>query len=914
MKILKTDKKSVSSINRENTINIQFNNSYKNMNYTNVVDKVNAMTVFENERLSCNKYRLFFNIKPYCTNVLFNPFTEIVEYKDKNTINIIYDDSDAIDLTNERVKLIQNTSNKTNKNWEYYPGYDMFNNHLIRSNTFKIVQNKKKNDVVYNTIEDKMYDNKGKIINFYQRLWSAARESFTTEKIERHLYKNEDILSFGDGSAINERLIEEDGWFGFENSCRIKTRIDGVDQEINKVIQSKNGGDFIDMYPDRTLFSFNPKLNKHLHRLEYNWHYVLTYPFACDKQHNFCKCVIDEEEKTGLKLLYLIKTKNAYGSDVFLFRTFTKHGLKEGDNIQLSMSSDDGDTYNVVSVDIAVANLGDIKGDDTDYCFLSYNMNLLTELYYDPEIDEDDEINEDLKDYTFMINRVYGGVPSEYYFRLFKKIPNLKFKKEFLTTEIASDLKKFEEYNNENDTTVGFAFENSKMGFASSIFNDNTTQLIFVDDVDITNITDNLGRPLTEFYLTIIKNNKGNDLWYDKDSWPLNKNNIEDIEFSHCFGKLTCGLDFGKSDNKYAEVKRQNGDIRLINNLNVYGDSGEIDDNIKESGFEKSIISTNNNFHYVAKSSDENKVSINNLFYGDFVEYNPNEAIEKVLSKCKYRFNTVQREHTDEKFLFKNFVGSDIVRDDYDISEDNTQLFQVTHTDYAENIYSIGNTELLCTQKPEGYYYDPHYKIQIKELGALKQDSHYDIIVREAKPVQFNGIYISITSNLKHGCVVGDRIFICDDVNDKWYYTNVVYVVDKLTFYINHHLDELYGTEKISLNWINTASLINSGDYKVRRENTMIPRYAQLVNKNQFIWREILHQGDKMTENLQEYPYMNNAFYINQDVNFYLNRQDPHGEHGLFTGDNVDSFPQDIKGNSLEPSNYEYKDETKIQC
>ena len=967
MKITKTDIKSVSSVNNEKIINIELKNSIKNIVHTNVVDKINAMSIFENERLNCNKYRLFFTIKPYCSNVLFNPFTEIVKW-DKNTFKIILDEendnSDTTNSSDRRIFRIQNTINTDSM--EYYPGYDMFNNHILRSQTFKIVQNKKPKQQFYNTLNDLMYDNKCRAIKSYKRTWSSIN-LFKAIEIDKHLYDIDDILSFNDGSAINERLIEEDGWFGFENTCRVKTRINGIDQNINKIINYKNGGDFIDMYPDRTLFSFNPKVNKNLHRLEYNWHYVLTYPFASNKIHPFCKCTINGEDTTALKLSSFRKTKNPYGGDIFEFKTFTKHNLQRGDNVRLLIDSNGDDDYDVVSTNIYVSNLGDSKGDDKEHYFITENMDILKNIniivncggseydddghnnnndkdgwMYDSKgLFKDDAINEVLQEYSFMINRVYGGVCSDYYFRIFKKIPNFKLKTQELTPEIAIDLEKYNDYC-KNNAKVDFNFENSSLGFASSIYTDKATQLIFTDDIDLTNITDNLGRPLTTIYLSIIKNNKGNELWYNRNKWESSNNyysfkdssSIKDIEYSHCFGNVSCGIEFGQGDNQ--EKRAKNGDIRFLNELGCY-DSQKIGDYINKDGLKLSIMSNNSGHKFVVDGSEDGYIDFDNLFYGDFVEYNANEAIEKVLDECQHRFNTYQREmnnNTDSVYspLYKKLIGWDITGDDYDlnknvdnetqsqygsvIEENNDGNFVIMSKNYANNDYVCGNKILKAYQKPEGYFYKCHYKIPVQEFGALIQESHTDMEVRRAQPVQYNGIYISITTKLKHGCVNGDKVFICDDENNLWYYTNVVYVVDKLTFYINYTLTPCYNEKdaKEISSWLTTAQYLNEKKYKIRRENINIPCYAQRVNNNQFLWRKILHNGDIKTENLPEYPYTNDAFYINTDINFYLKRQDPHGENGLFTGDNVESFPQDIKGNFQEQSNYEYKDETQIQC
>ena len=47
---------------------------------------------------------------------------------------------------------------------------------------------------------------------------------------------------------------------------------------------NRNACEFIDLYPDRTLFSFLPKYNKYRKRAEKNWDYCITYPKSKDSK------------------------------------------------------------------------------------------------------------------------------------------------------------------------------------------------------------------------------------------------------------------------------------------------------------------------------------------------------------------------------------------------------------------------------------------------------------------------------------------------------------------------------------------------------------------------------------------------------------------------------------------------------
>ena len=62
-----------------------------------------------------------------------------------------------------------------------------------------------------------------------------------------------------------------------------------------------------------------------------------------------------------------------------------------------------------------------------------------------------------------------------------------------------------------SSTGTTFLYDGYQPGFARNIFNDAMYQLQYIDDIDINLLKDNLGRPLTEIYLTVIKKNIIND-------------------------------------------------------------------------------------------------------------------------------------------------------------------------------------------------------------------------------------------------------------------------------------------------------------------------------------------------------------------------------------------------------------------
>ena len=69
---------SVNSVDRQNFLDVQLKNTSKLSHFTDIKETIDQYEQFKTERDNCHKYRLITTINPYCTNVLFNTFTEIV--------------------------------------------------------------------------------------------------------------------------------------------------------------------------------------------------------------------------------------------------------------------------------------------------------------------------------------------------------------------------------------------------------------------------------------------------------------------------------------------------------------------------------------------------------------------------------------------------------------------------------------------------------------------------------------------------------------------------------------------------------------------------------------------------------------------------------------------------------------------
>lgn len=859
---------SVNSVNKDNMVDVelqQTTNPY--MFTTDIKDTIDQYEVFEAERANCTNYRLITTIKPFCSNVLFNPITEIV-YKEGSDDCVLATDNGTTEIKEgkdkiygeikpERAQMIRDTEySRKEINFEYHPGTDIFNNHILRNTSFKIVNpTTNKGGNAFNTISDflRRYDTEP--IEYNKR----ASITDTNTKQKKHLYDADDILSMQNGDAINNNLMEENGWFGFVNKSSVIAKKNEnkkwVDEGFNKVINNRESCEFIDMYPDRTLFSFNPKYNPYRHRPEYNWDLFLTYPYENDYNNTLIS--------GGLLIKSIELAFNSVGRRIVLFSTYIKHNLSIGTAFNLYINENKIEN-------ILVNSLGNVKKEDEEHYFYTTQTDIIGKILgNNEEIDDDtdnDDINGQIKTtgFTFRLKHIVNGYESEYYIRKFKKLPNLNKivnEEDKLTLDISYCVNEFGEWI--KDKPNDFDKEQYQLAFSSTIYNDNNTQVTWTDGINIDNILDNRGRPLTEIYLTVMKRNKGYDEWY-------NQRNVKskEIEYSHCFGNVSWGFDLlSAKGEKEIDLQERLHDVKLIHNVN------------------EDIVN-------------------NNEFIGDIVEYNTTTCNETILEDCHFRFNTYLRENTVDYYTYQY---DEIVSDDYD-----KQGFEIK----TEKL--INDDVIKFWIHPEGYYYKAHYRILLKEFGEIHQESHFDLNIKNVairRNDVDNSTCVVVQTKLPHHLAVNDNIMLCKDGTDEVVDIRVKSVINSNTFTFASINDELDARTICDI--LNGKYDEDNITYSLKRYNSNIPFYAEKVdNTNRYLWRNVNNVGNKDNIILPEYRFANGYFYIDQDINFFLKRQDPFNEFGLwYNGEPEDNIlPNDIVGNILKESNYEYKEETKATC
>ena len=469
------------------------------------------------------------------------------------------------------------------------------------------------------------------------------------------------------------------------------------------------------------------------------------------------------------------------------------------------------------------------------------------------------------------------------------------------------------------DHEYEFESHASRLAFAKNIYADDIGEIVFTDDIDISNLHDNLGRPLTSIYITFVKNNKGYKEWYGYDyknkDWDESEIGDSNIEYSHAFGKITCGIETSYEANYGTNIDCINRITNVSESSNETPVGFVIDgilNNYKED--------TKNSRSYTTESEKEVTINPNEVwyemdkhYYGDLCYYDGYNAIERHIDYVMHRFNTAQREsiNAQSNRYFSHYVIDEIHRDDYDTSDE-------------FDVRSEPN-EYICNNFKEGYYYNPHYEIPIKTFDKLQQIIPDFLTIREMKRVEEN-VY-QFTTLEQHFLSVGDKAIIYDSIQDKYY--NLVTIsgdsdnyrvftcnvfdekTDKPT-----NIDYLNGKDKPTVIESLSTKMKISGvelyDYKLfKMDNLGCPSYARVLKDGtcRVIWRDVLNNGfNKSDDSVEEYPYTNGAFYINKKVDIYVRRQDPHDEYWLYSEHDVDGVSVDI----AQEDNY-VKD-AEIEC
>ena len=845
-------------------------------------------------------------------------------------------------------------SNSTT-NFVYHCGLDILNNHLIRSKTFKTVCKMPNlsnynptsyNDDygAFNTIADLMRDVKGDKVVEKIYFPEAVSVDNHARMLALHLYEYDDIYSFEE--TVKNKLIEKyNGWVGFDNKSKIKSYLtfnNDTEMEIERPLMYMNGGDFVDMYPSRDLYSFVPKYNHFRQRVEKNWNYCITYPSSSytpsDSSSPFGDVIESNDGINSLKAVYFDEnTRSDNGTSQLVIYSVARHGLAVGDYVNIYKTYKDGNK----DVTVKVIDNGEVSAIADDYVFTVFNADTqlstcwveLTDLerkvsttpltidgkqytldsatkkyfiggdsnfkYY---IVNDRYVNFDDSAQRISYKKVVNDIECEYYIRIFSRLPNFKYASGDTSNEYQI-YRKDMALNSQNMVEIyqdkRYEFENhiSRLAFAKNIYTDEVGQVVFTDDLDISNLKDNLGRPLTSLYMTFVKNNKGYKEWYGYDyadgAWNVNEIGDVNVEFSHCFGKVTCGIEASYESSFDDSIKS----VRRINNVDT-----------TIIGYEVGGIISNKDRKYTTESGKEVKITNQEVwfdtdkhYYGDLSYYDNYNAVERHIDYVMHRFNTAQREsyRSASKDYYKNYLYDNILIDDYDTSEKYT----------VENFISDN-----CYDKREGYYYIPHYEIPIKTFDKLETMMPDFLTIRSIVEGSADSIVITVLQ--RHFLTIGDKAMLYNSETDTYLYLIVVDGAETNERVFTCNVYNEIGDALVGIYAVGGKDMY-SGDENLKNfklfklDNLEAPSYARILKDGtcRIIWRNIVNNGlNKSDKTVEEYPFTNGAFYVNKRIDIYLRRQDPYALYGLYSED-------DIEGNDVEIENEDnYLKDEEITC
>lgn len=994
-KILLNSAVNKKSVNKNVSLNINLSGDKKILPGENINAVLDSYDVYVNERSNSNKFRLIFNINSYCSNVLFNPFSEIVKYEGSSSalclnyeaINEVKENKDEDKYTGgdieenikenivgkskdfkwNQYKAIRDTqlSNEI-CGFDYHCGVDIFNNHVLRNKTFKCVSYTDKSDESFgyyndaydgltsekddyrnvkinengtrhkylidsdfNTIDDYMRDRDGVIVseNFdriktvTQNSSSVPQNELTLLKLPLHLYQKYDTRTFEE--CYEDKLMNDNGWYGFINSSTVDGNISGL--TMNRVLNNREYCEFIDLYPTRDLYSFVPKYNSYRNRVEKNWNYCITYPsesviYETDgKEFSFFKVI---GKKAALRAyMFDEKTKNDNGLEVVTIYSIAQHGLKNGDFVNIykgdTVFYDSSKVINVVNK--YIFQIEKTKGDMSSKWI---KLDARTLPLYDGNkypVCESSNCNVDDDAQEISFKRVVSNVECEYYVRKFSRLPNFKFKDEEINDYNLydgfkrSNLKKnnktlIERFSDPSDKRSEFESHISRLGFANTSYGDETAELVFTDDINVSHLKDNLGRPLSELYLTIVKNNKGYKQWYGMGGEPVNIK-TDKVEYSHCFGKVNSSFLF-------SEYFRE----ATINGAERFGNfTPDVRDIVSTDG--KGLSNVND-----LGNGDEIVFDEDMSYWGDICCYSPIDCDEQSIQKVMHRFNTVQREIANSDALAARYfagivygtsypggiIYDEIEDDEYSIYYSKLEQMGVDPYEAFKNgrlHHTMPHVFTGLTNSREGYYYQPHYRIPIKTVSqTLSSDNaiKYDVILIElGDTIEETGRQtLLVETRFSHYLTINDKLTFYQRSTNKFFYVTVTSLCTENAFYCIVSDEEEVGLDASGLEEF--IDINNLDDFVLLKRNESTPSYAKLVKDGscRYYWREIKANGIENDPKI--YPFTNGAFYITQQINFFLRRQDPEKTNLAVSYSNFDYTPEGSIYSILNTENKEY--------
>ena len=354
-------------------------------------------------------------------------------------------------------------------------------------------------------------------------------------------------------TIMSSSIFEKDGWVGSYND----------EPNENEIQFNDNKSALCEFFP------FDPGYDR-LKMLDSdglsNYLFKIVYPFNT-KDIVLVKNNSNTSLKDGVPIIDKFSVE-LNGRLYTGFRTPMNHGLNVGDKIKLFNFVDNtpNNTLNLNTQIYRVFKLGNQTNDNKLRTFI-IDVNPI-------------DINFNLG--TSTIKRSVNGKLSSYYVRQFKSLTS-------------SDYKDYDLY---------------PAAYGVTYFNDEVVAFNFKNDIDVSNLVDNLGRPISELYFSIIKNdNDSNPSSINSQYWLTQQQTLPPPYNTRFWTKISAGYEL-------------ENDASVNYNIRSYGDQ-----------------------NYVGSTYYENIDESDDIFDGDIVEYNENELLERRIENVYHRINTVYREY-----------------------------------------------------------------------------------------------------------------------------------------------------------------------------------------------------------------------------------------------------------------------------
>ena len=442
--------------------------------------------------------------------------------------------------------------------------------------------------VVVNAYEQAQIERKESTkYRFYGNISPLISNQIYNDNVKIYVTDNNQVDSI---KIQSNDIFEQNGWVGFYESPFYEPN------NILKTNLKKSLCEFTTFDPDYNRLRFLDDDGKP------NYKMMITYP-ASTKDIMLVRNNSNVTLKDGIPIINQT-TVTLNGREYVAFTTAINHGLQKRDEIKL---------YNFT--DLTGGNLGLSNNERTYFVFkLGDDNNDKKNRTFVLDINPT-EISFNMG--TSTIKRVVNDKESEYYVRVFSAL-----------TENYTD------------------YDTYPAAYGTSYYYDKVAAFNFITDVDVEGIKDNLGRPLSELFLTVVKNDEDSEINSVSNTYWLNKQSV------------MAGSDKNRFWTKISGGFLTEKNINLNYNIKAYGDS-----------------------NYITSSSVwfENIDESDTQFDGDIVEYNVDDLLEKRLESVQHRINTVYRENLEE----------------------------IKNNGFTQN-------------KREGYVYNPHSQIIIREFSNTK--------------------------------------------------------------------------------------------------------------------------------------------------------------------------------------------------